>query len=146
MLSPLPLRALAIAALVSLALTACGDDDASRETTAGSGAPDVEFSTGELPESMPSDFPIPTEASIGTGMVDRTAGRVEIVLRVPASVSAVVEFFEANLDARDYVVTSSEAESTDGWVVAFEKDGATGSIGLRPAGDQLTQAVVRLEQ
>jgi hypothetical protein len=139
-------RAIAMASVALLAFTACSDDAATSETVANSGAPDVEFLDGELPEALPSDFPIPAEAGIGTGMINRTTGQIELILRIPAAVPAVVEFFEANFEARDYTVTSSQAEGASGWTVAFEKDGATGSVDMSPVGDQLTQLVIRVQQ
>ena len=140
------LRVLAVTLGVVFVLAACGgDDDATDSTGEGSDAPDVEFTDGELPESLPEDFPIPVGAVVGTGVVNRTSGQVEVILRVPAGVPAVAEFFEVNLDNRGFDVTSSDG-GPDGWNVAFEKDGGTGTVDLSPVGEQLSQAIIRYQR
>lgn len=140
-------RGLLAALIVLLVAAACGgDDDAADSTAPGSGAPDVEFTDGELPESLPDDFPIPVGAVVGTGMVNRTSGEVEAIVRIPAGVPAVAEFFDVNLANRGFSVSSSEASNGEGWSIAFERDGGTGSIDVSPVGEQISQSVIRYQQ
>jgi hypothetical protein len=144
------MRIVIVAVVTALAVVACsGDDDGSGATTTagsqGSGPVDVEFLTGELPESLPGDFPIPAQGVIGSGMINRTAGTTELIIRIPALVPAATKFYEDNFEARDYEVTSSAAKGADGWVIGFAKDDLTGTVELSPIGVDLSQAVIRAE-
>ncbi len=141
-------RLVALVALCTMIATSCsGGSGANSTTTAatGSGAPDIEFTDGVLPESLPGDFPIPAQAVVGSGMVNRTAGTTELIIRIPASVEAVAKFFDDNFAARGYDVISSEANGASGWAITFEKDGLSGTIELSPVGIDISQAVLRAE-
>lgn len=137
---------LVAAVLLSVGAASCsGDDDASATATGsqGSGTVDVEFFNGEVPESLPGDFPIPAQAVIGSGMINRTSGTTELIVRIPASVPAATAFYEDNFTARSYEIISSEAKVGDGWVIEFGREGLTGTVELSPIGTDLSQAVVR---
>jgi len=130
-----------IAAVVGVACSGGGSQD-----TGGNGdGPDVEFLSGEVPVTFPVDFPIPDEAVVGTGMINRSAGTTELIIRIPATVTAVTDFFEANFAARGYQVTSSEEKGAEGWLVSFEKDGVSGRVEMSPITGEASQAVVRIE-
>ncbi len=144
------MRILIVAVVSALVLAACsGDDGGSGATTTaaaqGSGPVDVEFLDGELPDSLPGDFPIPAQGVIGSGMINSTTGTTELIIRIPASVPVATKFYEDNFEARDYEITSSEAKGAEGWVVGFAKDDVTGTVELSPIGADLSQAVIRAQ-
>lgn len=144
------MRIVVAGVVTALFLAACsGDDGGSGATTTagtqGSGPVDVEFLTGVRPDSLPGDFPIPAQAVIGSGMINRTNGATELILRIPASVPVATKFYEDNFEARDYDVTSSDAKGAEGWVITFARDEVTGTVELSPIGADLSQAVIRAE-
>lgn len=145
------MRIVVVAVLSAFVIAACSGADGGSGTTAttagsqGSGPVDVEFLTGELPESLPGDFPIPAQGVIGSGMINRTAGTTELIIRIPAPVPVATKFYEDNFEARDYEVTSSDAKGADGWVIGFAKDDVTGTVELSSIGVDISQAVIRAE-
>ncbi len=136
-------RLIAAAAALLFFLAACGNEGVTEGSNQGAGSQDVEFTDGTIPESLPSDFPLPAQGVIGTGMINRTSGQTELIVRVPAPVPAVVEFFESNFEARGYEVTASEAEGAEGWTMSYEKDDISGTLDLSLVGEQITQVVLR---
>ena len=109
----------AVVAVLALILAACSgestDAEASDATTtivtesgtSGGEAGELEFGRGQLPETVPADFPIPDEAVIGATMVDRTRDLTQVITTYPANVPAVVEFYEINLPALGYAIDAS---------------------------------------
>ena len=149
--SPLWLAVLAIVA--TIALTACDSSDSATSTTVApdttttvaSGGDDepVVFGRGELPATVPSEFPIPAEAVVGTTMVDRINDVTEISMTYPTTVVAVVDYFETNLVAVGYSV--DESTGTDGdWMITFSRaDGPGGTIRVVTAGSGVSQGAIR---
>lgn len=145
---------LAVVAIVAMiALSACDSSDSASTTTVApettttvvSGGDDdpVVFGRGELPATVPSGFPIPAEAVVGTTMVDRINDVTEISMTYPATVVAVVDYFETNLVAVGYSV--DESAGTDGdWMITFSRtDGPAGTIRVVTAGSGVSQGAIR---
>lgn len=68
------LAPLAMLLALTFVVTACGDDAPSGTTQA------VTFGEGEIPDSVPDDFPVPEGAVVGTTLVDRVNNRTEFRL------------------------------------------------------------------
>lgn len=138
-------------AALALVLGACTDSsDPADETTtttvtesADGSDEQLVFGSGEMPPTVPEDFPFPDQAVIGTTMIDRTRDLTEVIATYPANVVEVVDFFETNLPGAGYVIVTSDG--TDGsWEMTFEKDDLTGSLVLDTGGSGLSQGTIRL--
>lgn len=131
------LAVLMVAALVVVA--ACGDDDAGPTTSNG----DVVIGSGEIPDSVPDDFPFPAGSLIGSTLVDGINGRTEVEVRTPAQFTDVVQFWNINLVNSGYVVGESDGTETR-WVIEFSKGTIMGSVTIVAADVSITQSVVEL--
>ncbi|MEN8112880.1 MAG: hypothetical protein ABFS21_00715 [Actinomycetota bacterium] len=136
-----------ITALVLVAaLLAVGCDGSSTESTvdatAGNGS-GVEFGKGSVPETVPDSFPIPEQAVVGTTLIDTNRGVTEMVLTLPAALPAAVEYYDENLPARGYEISSSDGTETK-WSIEFAGEGLTGIITVNSEGSGLSSATVRL--
>ena len=147
---------IALVAVIALMLAACtGESSTSRPpeaapttTTVDSSASqnsdqDLVFGKGQLPETIPADFPIPDQAVIGSTMVDRTRDLTEVIVTYPADVPEVVEFFESNLPALGYSVDTSSGTDAR-WIIEFSSDGSTGELVLSVGGTGLTQSTLSI--
>lgn len=125
-----------VVAVVALVLIGCGggDDD---------GKSGVEFGSGELPSTVPEDFPLPPEAVISGTLIDWNQGRTEVNMIFPAGMAASATFFDENLPNRGYVVDSS-AGSEESWRITFDNDDVNGEITLRPQSETSTLVTVDL--
>lgn len=149
-----PLISLAVLlAALSLVVSACSDssdgDEASTTTTtaaaSGGSGEDLVFGSGELPETVPADFPFPDQAVVGSTLIDRTRGLTELVATYPAVVLDVVAFYEANLPAAGYTIVTSNGN--DGaWDLEFEKGDLEGQIAVEFAGAAVSQGTIRMIQ
>jgi len=144
---------LAVLAIVgTMALSACDSSDSGTTTVApettttvvsGGEEDPVVFGRGELPGTVPSGFPIPAEAVVGTTMIDRINDVTEISMTYPATVVAVVDYFETNLVAVGYSVDESAGSDGD-WTITFShSDGPGGTIRLVTAGSGVSQGAIR---
>lgn len=136
-------RACALVVVLAVAFAGCGGDEAASTTTIDP-TEDLVLSSGELPDTVPDDFPIPDEAVVGSTLVVRSTGTTEVILRLPAELPVAVSYFEQNLQARDYQLDTSQATSDGGWDMAITRDDVSGSLDFSPATPQVTQVVVRL--
>lgn len=135
-----------LATLIVVALFAAGCSDSSTDTTtAGNSdaAAGVVFGRGSIPDTVPDSFPIPEEAVIGATLIDTNRGLTEMIVTFPASVEAVVMYYEDNLPLGGYEITSSDG--TDGeWAMEFNGEGIDGVIRIKAGGSGLSSATVRL--
>lgn len=140
------LRVVLVAVVAAVSLAACsGGDDTS--TTIGAIDPnDVVFGSGELPESLPDDFPVPAEAVIGSTLVVASTGSTEMIVRIPSSFDVAATYYEQNLEARGYTVESSESVSDTRWELELSRESLTGNITLTAIGSDITEAVMQFEQ
>ena len=142
-----------LAVVATIGLSACDSGNSGTTTsmapetttTEVSGGDDdpVVFGRGELPATVPSGFPIPAEAVVGTTMIDRINDVTEVALTYPTTVVAVVDYFETNLVAVGYSV--DESAGTDGdWTITFShSDGPSGTIRVVTAGSGVSQGAIR---
>jgi hypothetical protein len=128
------LLAVAVAVLVagSMAAGCSGSDD---------GRTGVEFGRGELPQTVPEDFPVPEAAAINSTLIDWDRDRTEVNMIFPAELTVVARFFDENLANRGYLVESSTG-STAAWSIVFSKDTLDGDIALLPQSEATTAVTV----
>ncbi len=135
----------ATAFVLTVMATACGDgDDAGSSTPAGGAVPgdEVVLGAGELPETIPADFPLPPGSSVGSTMVINSSGFTEVVTRSSAGQAITVRFFEEALVEVGFTVTGSSAEGTL-WIIEFSRGGAKGTIEISEPTLGISQAVIR---
>lgn len=92
---------------------------------------------------MPVEFPFPDEAVIGSTLIDRNRNLTEVIFRVPAAVTALAAFYEANLPNRDYTVDFSSGTETM-WEIEFSGNASTGTIAITFGAQDVAEAVVRV--
>ena len=142
-----------LAVVATIGLSACDSGNSGTTTsmapetttTEVSGGDDdpVVFGRGELPATVPSGFPNPAEAVVGTTMIDRINDVTEVALTYPTTVVAVVDYFEANLVAVGYSVDESAGSDGD-WTITFShSDGPGGTIRVVTAGSGVSQGAIR---
>ena len=137
-----------LAALIVVALFAAGCSDSSTDTTTAGdvdAAAGVVFGRGSVPDTMPDSFPIPDEAVIGATLVDTNRGLTEMIVTFPASVQAVVKYYEENLPPNGYEITRSGGSDAD-WVMAFNGEGVDGVLRLKTGGSGLSSGTVQLTE
>ena len=140
-------RPLLVAAAVVFALliSACSDGDDAGSTTSGAGVAsgdDVVFGSGELPGTIPAEFPMPAGSVIGSTMVVTSSGFTEVVTRINAERGVAAQFFDQSLSQAAFTVESSAAQDTI-WVIEFNKDGVKGTIEISEPAQGISQAVIR---
>ena len=74
-------RVLAVV-VVALIGAACSDTEGTTTTGGVSSADDVVFGEGELPETIPGEFSLPTGSAIGSTMVVTKTGFTEVIVRI----------------------------------------------------------------
>lgn len=121
----------AVAVLAGL-LAACSDEP----VTAGE---------GEIPGSVPDDFPVPPGVVVGTSVVDRTNHRTEFRLSTPEQLTRVVRFFTVSLVERGYVVNDLGGDAT-GWTIEFSRDILRGTVLVEPGEPGETTVVVSINR
>ena len=134
-----------VAVVLALIATGCSDDADSASTTTGSSGvsgDDVVFGSGELPETIPAEFPLPAGSSIGSTMVVGSSGFTEVVTRVSADPGITAQFFDQALVQAGFSVDSSAAEESM-WIIEFSRNGARGTIDISEATPGISQAVIR---
>ena len=127
----------ALAALMVLA-AGCGDD------TPASTDP-VVFGEGEVPGSVPRDFPIPDGAVIGSTLVDHINNRTEVEIRMRFDLATTEQFFNVELVNVGYLVPTSRDTGLGLWEMEFIKGDLLGTIIIRDLGD-VVQAVVEVNR
>jgi hypothetical protein len=125
--------------------TGCSDDGGAASSTSTGGVDgddQVIFGSGELPETLPADFPLPAGSTVGSTMVVTNTGFTEVVVRIGAERGIAVSYFEQNLGQADITVDSSSAEN-DSWLIEFSKDDSKGTIEITEPQPGISQAVIR---
>jgi hypothetical protein len=121
---------------------ACSDGGSSSTVTTAGGADDVVFGSGELPDTIPAEFPLPAASSVGSTMVITSTGFTEVVIRVGAVQGVTAEFFGQNLAAAGFTIDSS-GDSDGTWIIEFRHDEARGTIDITEPEQGISQVVVR---
>jgi hypothetical protein len=115
------------------------------EDDTGSGKTGIEFGRGEIPETVPEDFPLPTEAVINATLIDWDRDRTEVSMLFPAEIPVVARFFDENLPNRGYLVESSTGSAVT-WTVEFTRDELTGSLQLKPQTETTTAVTLEIRR
>ena len=142
------LRRLVLVVVVSalaVTATACSGDDGAGPATADTGSisgDDVLFGSGELPETIPAEFPLPAGSSVGSTMVVTSSGFTEVVARSNAEQGISVEFFDQALAEAGFTVDSSVA-GRGMWLIEFSRNEAKGTIEISEPTPGISQAVIR---
>ncbi len=140
-MSAVPGIRLVAALLVGIAvMAACSDDGAATGTTEA-----VVFGEGVIPESVPDDFPIPSNSVVGTTLVDKINNRTEFRLTVVADITSTVQFFQVGLVNQGYIINSSEGNATE-WTLTFSDGDLQGQIFTTPQSDSVTTSVVSVNR
>ncbi len=128
----------------ALLLVGCSDSVTSTTTgdTTVSSADDVVFGSGELPETIPAEFPVPMGSSIGSTMVVATSGFTEVIIRLSVERGIAVQFYEQGLEQAGFNVDES-ADSGDAWEIEFSDSESKGTIEISEPQQGISQALVR---
>jgi hypothetical protein len=139
-------RLLLATAVVALAvsLAACSDNgEPGDSTTVASGsAEDVVFGSGELPATIPEEFPLPAGSAVGSTMVVTQTGFTEVIARISAEQGLTVAFFEQELPQAGFTIDNSTGDDA-AWLIEFSLDGAKGTIDVTEPVQGISQAVIR---
>jgi len=120
--------------ILSLLVVACGRDD---ET--------VRSEEGRIPDSVPSDFPVPPGAVIGSTMVDKAHDRTEFSITVGSDLPSVVQFYTISLVNQGYLIQRSESIGETTWQMIFIRGDLTGEILVSSDGGGASRAVVSVD-
>ena len=127
-----PLVALLALLVVAAALVGCG----SRER--------VITEEGEIPDSVPDDFPVPADATVGVSVVDQLAHQTEFALALAQGVEEAAQYYLVNLVSSGYVVESSAGDDTR-WDISFSRSALRGTVRIE-AGETGCSVVVNINQ
>lgn len=144
-------RSVLVAVAVAVIAAACSSADTTTTTTTDPPTTEssaetsngVVFGRGEIPASVPENFPIPEQASIGTTLVDHIRKNTEMTVIFPADVGAVVTYYTENLPGRGFEIVSSDGSETS-WVIVFAAGDLDGELRLQSGGAGLTAGTVKL--
>jgi hypothetical protein len=103
----------------------------------------VVFGEGEIPASVPEDFPLPGGAAVGSTMVDRVNHRSEFALTVALEADALVQYYTVSLVSSGFVVDYSAGDMFS-WRIEFSREELRGEMVIQPGGTGLAAAVVSL--
>ncbi|HLA67195.1 MAG TPA: hypothetical protein VJP05_06920 [Acidimicrobiia bacterium] len=132
-------RVAVVALLVAFVVSACGDDTST--TDAGQA---VTFGNGEIPSTVPKDFPVPDGGVIGDTLVDRINHKTEFSVQVGLDLTSTVQFYDLGLVSAGYVVTSSDSISNQLWRIEFNQGELVGQVTVNSLGGPVSQVVVTL--
>ncbi len=134
--------ALIVVSLFAAGCSATGGDSSTTEVTSADGS-GVIFGRGSVPATVPESFPVPDEAVVGATLIDTNRGITEMVLNVPATFDASVKYYEQNLPASGYEITSRGGSEIN-WELVFIGGDADGVVGVKAAGNGLSSITVQI--
>jgi len=127
-----PLVALLALLVVAAVLVGCG----SRER--------VITQEGEIPDSVPDDFPVPADATVGVSVVDQLAHQTEFALALAQGVEEAAQYYLVNLVSSGYVVESSAGDDTR-WNISFSRGALRGTVRIE-SGETGCSVVVNINR
>lgn len=133
---------IALVAVFAIIGAGCSGDTETTTTGGGATGDDVVFGEGTLPETIPTEFPLPTGSAIGSTMVVGQTGFTEVIVRISAEQGIAAEFFSQGLAQNGFTVERSEADG-EGWAIEFSDDAAKGTIDVTEPVEGVSQAVIR---
>lgn len=125
----------------AVAVVVSGCNGGSPTTTAS--GPNVVIGSGELPATVPEEFPIPQGAVIASTLVNFDAGTTEVILRAAVNGAVLVQFYSVSLPEAGFQLDDVVVEAAS-WDVLFTGRGVSGSIRIRNAGADISEAVLEL--
>jgi hypothetical protein len=146
---------LALAVATALVVSACSGSETEGSTTEATtiadltptveslptDLPDLEFGKGEMPITVPSNFPMPQQTLISTTMIDGTRGLTEVVFNIAGNIQDVKDFFTVNLPRFGYEITDV-ADRTNETTLLFVGNGIDGGISFSVVGGDVTTGVL----
>lgn len=135
----------AIALVLSVVLAACSDGEATETTQTIPPAdelPELEFGRGELPITVPANWPMPEQHAIAGTMINGAETLTEVVYTAQGNLDEILEFYESELPAADYEFTTSTTEHSR-YYVDFSGNGIEGQLVLAPASGTITGATLQ---
>ena len=126
-----------IASLVASACSGSASDSTEATEPLPTDLPALEFGSGVLPITVPSNFPMPEPSAITTTMIDGTRELTEVAFNVGGNIEDVTVFYTTNLPKRGYEITES-SEGSGVVTIAFLGHGIDGVVTLKVAGQNLT--------
>ncbi len=130
--------------ILVVGLVGCGGtEEADAEPESGGG---LELGSGELPSSVPDDFPVPEVAVVGATLIDPARGLTEMNLRLPSSAQAATEYFTQNLETRGYTVTAIEPGPNGAADLVATKEDIEVELDIRASAPEISDVVVRIVQ
>lgn len=127
--------------MLAAACTSSGDETTTTGAALGSDR-GVEFGSGVIPETFPPEFPVPSEAVIGTTLIDHVNNNSEVLLTLPATVLDAGAYFEENLASRGFEITTSEGSDSN-WVIEFGGGGGDGVVRINGGGPGVSVVAVQ---
>lgn len=132
--------AIAIALSVSIIVSACSgavDDSSPSTEPLPQDLPELEFGSGVLPITVPSNFPMPEPSAITTTMIDGSRELTEVAFNAGGGLDEVKTFYATNLPELGYDVL---AVSDEGGIatINFVGHGIDGAVTLKVAGQGVT--------
>jgi len=100
--------------------------------------PELEFGSGELPITVPEDFPFPERSVIQGTMIDGTRTLTEVVFTVGEAFAATVAFYELSLPDGGYEITGTDTQGVR-TVISFVGHGIDGTVTIAAAGPGLSE-------
>jgi len=88
---------------------------------------------GEIPDSVPDDFPVPADATVGVSVVDQLAHQTEFALALTQGVEEAAQYYVVNLVSSGYVVESSAGDDTR-WNISFSRGALRGTVRIEAGG------------
>lgn len=135
---------IAIVLAVTLVLAACGGEstpDVSDELPPVESLPELEFGRGELPITVPSNWPMPQEHKIAGTMIDGTRALTEVVFTANGAVLSVVASYERALPEAGYTYETTK-NSDNKYTIEYEGNGIEGDLVLQAASSGVTAATM----
>ena len=137
------LRSLLLVVMV-VAVVGCGTTDGEDPESESVGG--LELGSGEVPASVPEDFPMPEVAVVGATLIDPGRGLTEMNLRLPSSAQAATDYFAENLEARGYTVAPFDPGPNGAANLVATNDGIEIDLDIRASAPEISDVVVRIVQ
>ncbi len=99
---------------------------------------------GEIPDSVPDDFPVPADATVGVSVVDQLAHQTEFALALAQGVEEAAQYYVVNLVSSGYVVDNSAGDDTR-WNISFSRGALRGTVRI-DAGGAGSSVVVKINR
>lgn len=133
----------AIVMAIAVLVVACGGSNSSdSDLPPADSLPDLEFGRGEMPITVPENWPMPSQHSIGATMIDGTRVLTEVAYTAGGNVDAVIAFYESALPDAGYEIDTTKVSDTES-DIAFEGNGIEGNLVLKQLAPSVTGATLR---